>query len=423
MIIHSNFLKPGPNKKMEFFQHHYLSFDKNGVIDYFGSEYDKIPNSENKSKKVMTEFIIMPGLIDLHSHITQFPAIGIGKGGLLEWLDNYIFPLEKKFEQTEYAYYLSELFFNEAIKYGTTTIVTYSNSSFEGTDAAFEIAKDNGLRVFIGNSLMDWNLNDNFGKSTSENLSITNKLISKWHMFNVQINYIQTPTYALVSSFELMQKVSEIATKEDLFIQTHLAENLSEIKKIKDCYPNFDSYTQVYEKSGVLTDKTLLAHCIQLSDEEIKIIEKNNSSIVHCPSSNNYLRSGFFNIFDKRKSNIRKSLGSDVAAGTSLSMLNEAKEAINTNKTINILQHGSVEELGADEVLWMITKGSAEILHLQDKIGDFMVGMLADFIAINTDKIPMYDLELTPENLCSRLVYSISNRYVDLTYSRGIRLH
>ncbi len=418
-VIKSHFLKPGSYKKMELFENHYLAVDTEGKIRYFGINTESITDYNISELLDKTDCIIIPGLIDLHTHIPQYPAIGLGKGTLLKWLDDYIYPLETKFNNPEYAFILSKLFFEECLKYGTTKVTAYSNSSFDGTDSAFQAAFDSGIRAFIGMSMMDTNVPELLLKSTKKNIDDSLKLAGKWHgAGGDKLKYILTPRYALICSMELMKKTGEVSRKDGFYIQTHLAENIDELKKVAGMFPQCNTYTDVYHQAGMLNERTLLAHCIYLSDYEIELIRSNNANVVHCPSSNRFLKSGIFPFMNISEL-ISVGIGSDVAGGTSLSMLHELKEAVETSKTYQLIHNHHAEILSSGEALWTATKGNAEILGISDFTGDFKTGMDADFATVKLDRIDIEFGNLSIDTITPKLLYLLGNKYVDSTYIKG----
>ncbi|MBX3042193.1 MAG: amidohydrolase family protein [Candidatus Kapabacteria bacterium] len=419
MILKSHFLQPEKDKSVSFLENYYLETDDKGKIIYFGRDNDVVNSYQMKGFVDMTDKIIIPGMIDLHTHIPQYPALGLGKGTLLEWLEDYIFPLETKFDNQEYAFYLSRVFFEDSIKYGTTTLVAYSSSSFSGTNSAFKAAKESGIRAYIGMSLMDLNAPSALQKTINDNLIDTEKLINKWHNSSSgMLKYIVTPRYALSCSHELMSKAAIIAKTHDLYIQTHLAENKEEIRRIYQAYPEHNTYTDVYDSAGILGDKTILAHCIYLSDYEVDLIKDRNASIVHCASSNRYLKSGVFP-FKKLSKLIKTGIGTDVAGGISISLINEIKAAVETSKTYQIMGGDESDGLCPQEALWTVTRGNAEILGIDNETGSFDLGNFADFITFDTDRFRILNENIKSETVINKLVYILGNNIPDDVYING----
>lgn len=403
-----------------------LCVDARGKIEFYGPYEEALKLYSNYTTINFANSIITPGFIDLHSHLPQYPAIGCGKGELLDWLDNYIFPLEEKYSDNEFAKHHSHKFFENALKSGTTAIVTYCTSHESATEIAFESAARTGIYAFIGNSLMDVGTGSSLIKSTIENLESVMKLSEKWHGFDSgRLNYIVTPRYAGSASFELMQRAGEIAELKNLMIQTHLSENKAELEYIGSLYPEHKSYTDVYKSAGLVTDRTLFAHCLHLDEHETGLLQQNSSAIVHCPSSNRYLASGIFKATNMLDMGLKIGLGSDVAAGYSLSMLNEAKEAIETSKTFRIsCDSSSSRILKPDEAFYMITLGAAKILRIDEITGSFEKGKYADFTVIDgKEYLDDYSYYNEPEDILSKLIYQSAYKQVQRTYIRGKCVH
>ena len=153
-ILRSNFLNPVNHDKCDFLSDYCLTIDEQGKIESIEPYFDQA-NCDNDKLIDLSNCLVTPGFIDLHSHLPQYSAIGIGKGALLSWLGKYIIPLESKFSDEKFAREQSVAFFNEALSFGTTTIVTYCSIHRNATSIAFETAANIGIRAFIGNSLMD----------------------------------------------------------------------------------------------------------------------------------------------------------------------------------------------------------------------------------------------------------------------------
>ncbi len=397
-----------------------IIIDKNGIILYCGNQ-ENIPEIFKDIAIVdYSDYFILPGLIDIHNHYPQYPNTGLGTGELLDWLTHFIFPLEAKYDDFDFAYNRAIEYFTEAIKFGTTTIVSYCASSFNSADAAFAAAKDIGINAFLGNAMMDMNSPDSIIKTTKENIQISEKLINKWHdSESGRLQYILTPRFAGACSFDLLKKCGELAKAYNLFIQTHLAENRNELKFIKTLFPDCNNYTDIYLKSGILTEKTLLAHCIYLNNEELKIIKDSGSAICHCPSSNMFLKSGIMPLINYLEAGHKIAIGTDVAAGTSLSMFNEIVASLNASKIYQTLIDSHAGIISTGRAFKHSTSFSADILNISNKCGSISQGKSADLIFINKNRIFDKNISLDNYDILSKIIYSISNNYVDKTMVAG----
>ncbi|MCX7909170.1 MAG: amidohydrolase family protein [Ignavibacteria bacterium] len=391
---------------------------QNGLVE-FDSETGKIlkvGKSKEKSKKELAkeEFIIIPGLVDLHSHIPQLPGVAKNADELLPWLKNHIFPLEVKFSDLEYAARVSKFFFTEAISLGTTTIVAYASVHKEATDVAFEVAKEMGIRAFIGKVMMDRDL-----KRYPEELPLMSRnikdsldLAKKWHNSNNgMLQYIFSPRFAASCTMKLLEKTAAIAKEGDFFIQTHLAENQSEVKFIKSLFERerhrVPTNTHIFKKSDILGEKTLLAHCLYLSTPELLLIQESGSKIIHCPTSNIFLQSGFMPLRRYESYDIPIGFGTDVAGGYSLSMFNCMRDAIETTKIVNLINDNRPQPfLTPQEAFWKATLGGAKILNLDSKIGSIEIGKEADLVVIKPEPhFKFYNNTDDVESILENLIY------------------
>ncbi|HYF02561.1 MAG TPA: amidohydrolase family protein, partial [Patescibacteria group bacterium] len=302
-IYLAHIFNPLENKAFVFFKNGALVVENEKILFCGESEY-ALKTFANAEIHDFKNDIIIPGLVDTHVHLPQFQATALGKGELLEWLQNYIFPLESRFKNNDFAREQSGLFFKELARNGTTSAAVYSTSHFSATDIAFESALDSGLRICLGNSVMERNSIPELDLSAEKNLHNCELLATKWHNTdNGRLRYVVTPRFAGSCSFGLLKKLGEFARVHNLPIQTHLSENLKEIEFILKEFPAFNTYTEIYEKAGLLTDKTILAHSIYLDSSEENLVQTHNCAIAHCPTSNHFLSSGIMPL----KKYVRKS--------------------------------------------------------------------------------------------------------------------
>jgi len=423
-VLYGKILNPKPNGEIELIENGFLEFDKNsGEITNLGQADLKKFSANGGAKR-----IIIPGLIDLHSHIPQLPGVAKNANELLPWLKNHIFPLEVKFQDVDYAERIARFFFTEALRFGTTTIVAYASVHKESTDVVFQVARDIGIRAFIGKVMMDRDM-----KRYPEELPLMSRnikdsldLAKKWHNSNGGLlQYIFSPRFAATCTMRLLQKTAEVAKDGDFFIQTHLAENQSEIKFIKSLFEKerqrVPTNTHIFKKSNILGEKTLLAHCLYLSNLELQIIAESQSKIVHCPTSNIFLQSGFMPLRRYQSHNISIGIGTDVAGGYTLSVFNCMRDAIETSKIVNLLYDNRPSPfLTAPEAFWIATYGNAKILRLENKIGSLDKNKEADIVVISTNSLfNFYNNHNSVENILENLIYLPHTYSIEKVFVRG----
>jgi guanine deaminase len=373
---------------------------------------------------------IFPGLIDIHAHVPQYPAVARGTGELLPWLRNYIFPLEREFTGPK-GRREAGAFFPELARHGTTTAMLYTAIYEDSADAAFQAAAQSGLRVIMGKMMMDVGSYGNLQptKIVSISLHETERLCKQWHgAAEGLIEYAVSPRFAVACSEKLMRGAAELATKYGTYIQTHLSENRGEIEKVKHQFTWARDYTDVYEKCGLLGPRTVLGHCIHLSDREREALAATQSVVAHCPTSNLFLGSGILPLEKFRGAGIRVGLGSDVAAGPELNMWQVMRSAIESQKARSFYEPEALIPTPA-MALHLATQGAAEALGKGGTIGSFEIGKEADFTVMSFDTLLPYrqssktTANLTAEDILSLCIYRGGPHAVLETFVRGRSVH
>jgi guanine deaminase len=319
---------------------------------------------------------IVPGFVDAHVHLPQYAIMGKGTGKLLTWLKTYTYPEEARFSDPEYAARISNLFFDEMIANGTTAAAIYSSVHEQATDIAFRTAQAKGIRAFIGKVMMDQNSPPALQESMEDSISASGRLFEKWDgAEGGRLRYIFTPRFAGSCSMDLMKRVGAIAQDRRAFVQSHLSENRDEVEMIRKLFPDSSSYTEVYDSAGLLHERSIMAHCIHLSADEIALLAGRSTHVAFCPYSNRTLRSGPMPYHKLRRAGLNIALGTDIAGGPSLSMIRQMDEAINT------------AGLTRDEALVLATLGGARALGLADRIGSLDPGKDADFVVLDKESV------------------------------------
>ena len=361
--IRTNLINPISPDRAEFLADHVIAYD-DGVISAL-RPYDLTLDRDAENA---LDCMALPGFIDLHVHLSQYRARGRFEPALLPWLEKHIFPAEALSAHTDYALEIAKDFFRALFAAGTTTTVIYTAPFRQACQAAFEVAEELGARALIGMTLMDRNSPDALLHDTSYAYENSVALRERWHDRSTLLDYIFTPRFAPTCSTELMKLIGEYASAQSAFIQSHLSENKDEIAWVKELFGKA-SYTQVYADLGILGPHTIMGHAIHLSEEEIAILAETQTAIAHCPDSNFFLKSGEFPYQRLWDAGLRIGLGSDVGAGTTLSMPHHAQMA-------NYRQ--SACPLSPPRLLWHLTMASAAILGWQERIGSLELGKDAD---------------------------------------------
>jgi guanine deaminase len=200
---------------------------------------------------------------------------------------------------------------------------------------------------------------------------------------------IITPRFAPSCSHDYLKELGKLQNETGYPCQTHIAENKNECKLVAELFPDSKNYADVYDSTGLLNDKMILAHAIHLSDEEIELVKKRDSKISHCPASNTALTSGCATIRKYLNSGISVGLGTDVSGGFSPSILETVRQAIWVSRYV-AMNDGDHAKLSTEECLYLATRGGAKVVGLEDKIGGFEVGMDWDAQLIKLDDVDKY---------------------------------
>jgi guanine deaminase len=328
--------------------------------------------------------LIMPGFIDTHIHFPQTEMIAAYGAQLLEWLSKYTFPTEGKFKDKAYAQEIASFFLDELLKHGTTTALVFTTVYPQSVDAFFEEASRRHLRMIAGKVLMDRRAPDFLTDTPETAYTASKQLIEKWHKHD-RLLYAITPRFAVTSSDEQLRLAGKLLAEfPDVYMHTHLSENVNEVRLVAELFPESKGYLDVYDRAGLVGDKSVFAHGVQLTDAEFQRLSEAHSAIAFCPTSNLFLGSGLFNL-KKAKSveaPVKVGLGTDVGGGTSFSMLQTASEAYKVTQLRG-------ENLSAFQALFLATLGGARALSLENTLGNFEPGKEADFIVIDPKATPL----------------------------------
>lgn len=397
-----------------------LVVSEDGSIAYIGSREHLPPQFQSLPVQEFLHHIIAPGFVDLHTHLPQlhcrgvFPHTATAKLDLLSWLDLLVFPEEAKFRNPEYARSVAQDFFHELIRCGTTTAMVFASSYTQATDIAFEEADRSALRIIMGKTMMDRNVPEALCEHTDTAVGEVKKLIERWHRKSDRLWYAITPRFAASCSMHLLEACGTLAQRYDTFIQTHVNESLKEIELVRTLFPQHKQYLRVYEEAGLLSPKTVLAHSIHASEEEIDLCARSHAAIAHCPDSNLFLGSGRFPLGRYEQTKIRFGLGSDIGAGTSLSMF----------RIMRAMSYAQDAALPPAKPFYYATLGGARALSLDDSVGSFEIGKSFDAIVVDAESMasgkPFHTL--TPTEAASQYVYRTVASDVESVFIQGKEL-
>jgi guanine deaminase len=315
--------------------------------------------------------LLMPGFIDTHVHSPQLDVIASYGTALLDWLDTYTFPAERRYADEGEAERGAARFLDALLAHGTTSAVVFPTVHKVSADRLLAGAQARGMRLIAGKVLMDRHAPDGLRDDVDQAERDCVELIERWHGTG-RLAYAVTVRFAPTSTPAQLAMAGRLcAAYPGIYMQTHVAENRDEVLWVAELFPEARSYLDVYARAGLLNERSVLAHGIWLDDADRAAIHASGAQIAHSPSSNLFLGSGLFGWRAAEAAGCAVSLATDVGGGTSLSMLRAASDAYR-------VQAMAGERLTAWKALHAGTRGAAKALGLADEIGSLEAGRVAD---------------------------------------------
>jgi guanine deaminase len=403
-----------------------LAWNDQGTFCYAGP-WSKRPKRSDVVWEDLRHLIVTPGFIDVHCHLPQYSFVGSGGYPLLPWLKKFIFPVEREFTPKR-AEFEAPLFYNDLKKNGITSAVVYTTDNPKSTNVCFEAAKASGLRITMGQMMMDINCDRARAEKqlTTRTLNESAALCEKWHRAeNGRLNYAFSPRFVITCTKALMKESAKLADQSGAFIQTHLAENLQELEEVHRMHPEESDYTQVYERCGLLGPRTIMGHAIYLSAREYEALASTETKIAHCPSSNLFLGSGVMDYQKMREWGLHVGLASDVAAGPELSPWEVMKAASYSHQIRACFVVGSLVPSPVG-LFHMATAGAAKVVGQGRTLGQLRNGYQADLVAWDPTEVMPYGRDRfhsgDPKLLLSRLIYRGAKAKVERVLVSGSRV-
>jgi len=320
--------------------------------------------------------LLTPGFIDCHVHYPQIDMVASYGEQLLQWLERYTYPTERRYADRAFADRVAGDFLNLMLAHGTTSALIFPTVHAASVDALFEAALARRLRVACGKVLMDRNCPDYLRDTAESGYAESRELLERWHGTQ-RLEYAITPRFAPTSSPEQLALAGRLAGEfPEAFVHTHLAESREEVAWVAELFQGRRSYLDVYRAAGLLRERAVFAHCLHLEDEDYPLMAASGGAIAFCPTSNSFMGSGLFDLARARGHGIPVGLGTDIGAGTTLSLLGTAAEAYK-------VLHLQDQMLSPWQAMYLATLGAARALSWDERIGNFETGKEADFVVLD----------------------------------------
>lgn len=362
----------------------YLLVDKEKIAGV-GPWKDR-PRRKSLKEKDYSTGIVMPGLFNLHGHLAMTLLKGLGETAELQtWLDQYIFPVEKKMMSRQFVADGTELACFESVRAG----VSFVTDMYYFGDASAKVIERFGLRALIGCGYFDQGGWDT--KSLDESFSRAKKLAQKFKK-HPRIQVALAPHAPYTCSVRTLKETAQLAKDLDVGVMIHTAETKKELTDIKR--QTGVTPVGILEQTGILKSKfSLLAHSIWLEDHDLQVLARPSITCVLNSKCNAKIASGFPPVGKMKASRVRWALGTDSAAtNNSLDLFSEMNFLARTHRLLS----GQLSEITPRDLLEAATIRAAEAVGLQHQTGSLTPGKSADFIVLDAQAahlIPLRDLE------------------------------
>lgn len=414
-LLKGNFIYSIDKENIEIKENKYLLV-KDGKVEGF---YNEVPSiAKDVEVEDYKDNIIIPGLVDLHIHAPQYAFRGMGMDmQLLDWLNTYAFKEEGKYKDLEYARKQYSKFVNDVKNSGTTRLSIFATLHKDATIMLMDLLEEAGIKAYVGKVNMDRNSPDFLSEDTIESKEDTIEWLEQIKDKYKNIKPILTPRFIPSCTDKLMEEINEINKKYNLPVQSHLSENVSEIEWVADLHPDTNNYAEAYEKYDLFgkENKTIMAHCVHCPDDELNLIKQNNVTVAHCPQSNANLTSGIAPIKKMLEMGIYVGLGSDIAAGSSLSIFRAMSDAVQVSKLREAMTGEKNQTLTLSEVFFLGTKGGGKFFG---NVGSFEKGYEFDAVVLNDESFGD-NSEFTLKERLERIIYLSDDRNIVAKYVAG----
>ena len=400
-IIRGDIIYSGADRRLITMENGYLVCEGGlcaGVFSELPESYASLPLLD------CSGMLVMPGMVDLHIHAPQYAFRGLGMDmELLDWLNTYAFPEERKYRDMDYAERGYRIFADAMRRCATTRAVIFGTIYRQSDELLMELMEETGIVSYVGKVNMDRNAPDIITEDPARSVASAGRFFDHTQGRFSNTYPIVTPRFVPSCSEQVLEGLGRLAAERRAPVQSHLSENPSEVEWVRELCPDAAFYGDAYDRHGLFgtSGNTVMAHCVYSSDEEIALMKERGVYIAHCPASNMNVASGIAPIRRYLNEGLRVGLGTDVAGGQTESVFTSIVEAIQVSKLYWRLVDSGMEPLSFPETFAMATRGGGEFFG---RVGAFEDGWEFDAIVIDDSAMP-HPQELDLAQRAERAVY------------------
>lgn len=415
-ILKGNIIHTPDSSKLSCHPNSYLVAEDNqiaGIFRELPEKYADVPVSDYGDR------LIIPGLCDMHVHAPQFVYRGLGLDlQLMDWLNKYAFPTEARFADENYARIYYKAFADEMAKSGTTRAVVFGTLHVPATEILMEELNERGVAAFVGKVNMDTLSPDYLCETAEQSLLDTERWIVETADRYPLVRPAITPRFIPTCSTEVLEGLGRLAEKYKVPVHSHISEDLGEMSVVRERYPDIPTDGEVYDRFGLLGGRTVMAHFLYPTKEEMALVAERGVTIVHCPQSHGNVAAGFSPLRKMLKAGVKVALGSDIAGGCSIGILRAMSDAIYMSKLQWLLSGKQDMFLSVAEAFYLGTMGGGQFFG---KVGCFEPGYEFDAVVIDDASLNVPADRLTLEERVERVIHLGDDRNVIGRYVAGVK--
>ncbi|MDY3281649.1 amidohydrolase family protein [Dysosmobacter sp.] len=411
-ILKGNIVAAPELGRLDITEHGYLTAEDGKITGVFADLPERYRQCDVQD---WGDCLILQAPADMHVHGPQYAMMGLGLDKpLLEWLQSYAFPTERRFTDLGFAREVYRRLAHDLIANGTTRVAMFSSLHTDATLVLMEELEKAGIVGLVGKVNMDQNGAEGLQETTEGSMAETLRWLEGCERFT-RVRPVLTPRFVPSCTGELLAFLGRLAAERDLPVQSHLSENHQEIELVARLHPDCPNYGGVYAKYGLWTDRTLMAHCVHSDGAERAAMKAAGVTVVHCPNSNNSICSGIAPVRKMLDEGLKVALGTDVAGGSHLSMFGAVEDALRCSKDRRILDNWETPHLTVAEAWYLATTAGERFFGAK---GGFAPGDPLHAVVLDDSRL-LTPYPLTVRDRFERCVYQRQDGWLRAVWSEG----